>query len=98
MLKKPKIAIMDEATSALDASSEILVSDALEKLVQGHTTSITIAHRLSTIKAADWIVMVGETELEELGVIEQGTYSDLLARPDGKFKALVSAQLDKKQR
>jgi ABC-type multidrug transport system fused ATPase/permease subunit len=44
MFKKPKIAIMDEATSALDASSEILVSDALETLVKGRTTSIAIAH------------------------------------------------------
>jgi len=92
LLKNPKILIMDEATSALDASSEFLVSDALETLVQGRTT-LTIAHRLSTIQKADYIIMIGDTGLNQRGVVEQGTFDGLLSIPDGQFKKLVEQQL-----
>ncbi len=59
------------------------MQEALERLSEGRTT-IAIAHRLSTVRDADQIVV-----LDEGGVVEIGTYDELLAR-DGKFAALVA--------
>ena len=69
----PKILILDEATSSVDTQTEILIQDALQKLLQGRT-SIIIAHRLSTIKYCDRIIVIHK------GIIkEQGTHAELLA-------------------
>ncbi|KAI9203285.1 P-loop containing nucleoside triphosphate hydrolase protein [Polychytrium aggregatum] len=87
LLKNPKILVLDEATSALDATSEYLVSDALDRLVEGRTV-ITIAHRLSTIMKADKIIM-----LESGQVAEQGSFAELMNIPNGKFRELVQRQL-----
>jgi ATP-binding cassette subfamily B protein len=73
LLKDPRILILDEATSALDTTSERLVQQALETVMQGRT-SIAIAHRLSTILAADVIFVVDAGE-----VVERGTHDELLA-------------------
>jgi ATP-binding cassette, subfamily B, bacterial len=83
ILKDPAILILDEATSSLDAHSEVLVQEALEKLMEGRT-SIIIAHRLSTIKKVDRILVIKEGKLAEMGShaelthVENGIYSNLL--------------------
>lgn len=86
IIKQPKILLLDEATSALDTQSEGVVQEALDRASQGRTT-IVIAHRLSTIKGSDNIVVMGN------GIIlEQGTHSQLLQRPEGAYYGLVNAQ------
>lgn len=89
LLKDPKILILDEATSALDAHSEHLVQEALDRLMLGRTV-ITIAHRLSTIRKANRIAV-----LDKGIVAEIGSYSELMALPNGQFKALIERQLVK---
>jgi len=74
LLKDPRILILDEATSHLDATSEHLIQQALEVLLQGRT-SVTIAHRLSTILKADKIVVIDRGR-----VVQVGTHVDLLER------------------
>ena len=73
LLRNPDILILDEATSALDSITERLIQESLEKLSQDRTV-IAIAHRLSTIAKADKVVV-----LEQGKIVEQGTYSELLA-------------------
>lgn len=83
ILKDPAILILDEATSSLDAKSEMLVQQALEKLMEGRTT-IVIAHRLSTIKKVNRIFVIKEGQLAEMGShteltqVDNGIYSNLL--------------------
>ena len=72
--KNPKILILDEATSALDTESEMLVQEALEKLMQNRT-SFVIAHRLSTVRNADEIIVVAKGK-----IIEQGNHEDLMKK------------------
>ena len=74
-VKDAPVLILDEPTSALDAENERAILEALARLMKGRTTLI-IAHRLSTIRHADRIVV-----LEGGGVVEQGTHTELLARP-----------------
>jgi ABC-type multidrug transport system fused ATPase/permease subunit len=81
-LKNPKILVLDEATSALDNNSEILVQQALERLIEGRTV-ITIAHRLSTIQKADRILMVSHGR-----ICEDGTFDELVSQK-GAFAALI---------
>jgi len=73
MLRDPRILILDEATSALDTESEMLVQDALKKLMKGRTTFV-IAHRLSTVRSADKIVVLRQGQ-----IVEAGTHEELLA-------------------
>jgi ATP-binding cassette, subfamily B, bacterial len=83
ILKDPAILILDEATSSLDAHSEVLVQEALEKLMEGRT-SIIIAHRLSTIKKVDRIFVIQDGKLAEMGShvelsgLDNGIYNNLL--------------------
>ncbi len=85
ILRDPAFLILDEPTSALDYESERLIQAGLETLSRGRTV-ITIAHRLSTIRNADRIVV-----LKEGCLAEAGSY-DELARLDGYFQRLLSAQ------
>jgi ATP-binding cassette subfamily B protein len=72
MIKNAPILVLDEATSALDSESEILIQDALWKLMEGRT-AIVIAHRLSTIQKMDRIVV-----LEDGQIVEEGTHAQLM--------------------
>ena len=74
VLKDPRILILDEATSSLDNESELLVQEALDRLMTGRTTFV-IAHRLSTIQKADRIVVLDKGKL-----VEEGTHATLLDR------------------
>ena len=70
----PKILILDEATSSVDTESELLIKDALNKLIKGRT-SIIVAHRLSTIKEVDKIIV-----LQNGKVTEWGKHEELLSK------------------
>ncbi|MHA7131007.1 ABC transporter ATP-binding protein [Algoriphagus namhaensis] len=85
ILKNPAILILDEATSALDSESELLVQEALTKLMQNRTT-LVIAHRLSTIQHADEILVV-----EKGRIIQRGTHTDLMQQ-EGMYQKLSSIQ------
>ena len=86
IMANPPVLILDEATSALDTESERLVQDAILKLMENRT-SIVIAHRLSTIQHADLIVV-----LDDGGIAETGTHSELMEKPDGFYRKLHSFQ------
>ncbi|MDR2770915.1 MAG: ABC transporter ATP-binding protein/permease [Clostridiales Family XIII bacterium] len=73
-LADPPILILDEATSSVDTRTEVLVQQAMERLLHGRT-SFVIAHRLSTIKDADLILVMRDGD-----IAEQGTHEALLAR------------------
>jgi len=88
LLKKPDILILDEATSALDAESETAVNEALSKLMDSSTTTLSIAHRLSTIAAARLVIVLDNNGK----VAETGTFKELVAR-DGPFKKLMQWQI-----
>ncbi len=85
ILKNPPILILDEATSALDSESELLVQQALDRLMKDRTT-LVIAHRLSTIKNATTICVMHEGR-----IVEQGTH-DQLMELNGYYTRLVSMQ------
>ena len=87
ILKDPAILVLDEATSSLDAHSEVLVQEALEKLMEGRTT-IIIAHRLSTIKKVDRIFVIQQGRLAEMG-----SHSELTSLHDGIYSNLLKLQL-----
>jgi subfamily B ATP-binding cassette protein MsbA len=85
ILKNPPVLIFDEATSALDTESEILVQQAIERLMEDRTTFV-IAHRLSTIQRADLILV-----LEGGRMVQIGTHDSLLAEK-GLYKRLYELQ------
>jgi subfamily B ATP-binding cassette protein MsbA len=87
LLKNSPILILDEATSSLDAESELLVQDALAKLMLNRT-SFVVAHRLSTVRRADLIIV-----LDQGRVMEQGRHEELLARGDSLYAKLYSLQI-----
>ena len=85
MLKNAPVLVLDEATSALDSESEVLIQDALWKLMEGRT-AIVIAHRLSTIQKMDRIIV-----MENGKIVEEGTHSDLL-KEEGIYAKLWAHQ------
>jgi ATP-binding cassette subfamily B protein len=82
LLADPRILILDEATSNIDRPTELLIEQALDRLLHGRT-SIIIAHRLSTVRRADEILVI-----EHGRIVQQGTYDELLAQP-GVFRRLA---------
>ena len=91
MIKNTPIVILDEATSALDNKSEAIVQKALDNLIKNKTVFV-IAHRLSTIKNADRIAVITEGELVELG-----NHDELMAIPNGQYRALYEMQFKKQE-
>ncbi|MGA7417876.1 MAG: NHLP bacteriocin export ABC transporter permease/ATPase subunit [Acidimicrobiales bacterium] len=81
---KPRVIFLDEATSALDNRSQAVVMRNIEEM---HATRVIIAHRLSTIRNADRILVLDDGRL-----VQQGTYDELVAEPDGTFARLVHRQ------
>ena len=83
LLADPRILILDEATSNIDRPTEILIEQALDRLLRGRT-SIIIAHRLATVRRADEILV-----MEHGRIAQSGTFDELLA-VDGPFRRLAS--------
>lgn len=82
----PSILVMDEATANIDTETEILIQEALEKLMDGRTT-IMVAHRLSTIQHADCIMVMHKGR-----ICERGTHGELLEQ-DGIYRKLYELQI-----
>lgn len=82
----PAILVLDEATANIDTETESLITQALDRLMEGRTT-IMVAHRLSTIQHADCIIVMHKGR-----IAESGNHQELLAR-DGLYKKLYELQL-----
>ncbi|XXF76976.1 ABC transporter transmembrane domain-containing protein [Myxococcaceae bacterium GXIMD 01537] len=87
LLRRAPVLLLDEATSALDAENEMLVKEALERLMKSRTC-IVIAHRLATVRDVDRIIVV-----EEGRIVEQGPHAELLALGGGYFRLASRQQL-----
>ena len=85
MLANPPMLILDEATSSVDTRTEVLIQNAMEKLMEGRTTFV-IAHRLSTIKKSDLILV-----MDHGNIVEQGTHEELLKK-NGFYANLYNSQ------
>ncbi len=85
VLRNPSIMIFDEATAAVDSETELLIQEAIERLIKGRTT-LMIAHRLSTLRKANKILVVDEGQ-----IIESGSPEELLAKK-GKYYKLIEIQ------
>ncbi len=86
VLKDAPILILDEATSSVDTETELLIQQALERLMVGRTTVI-IAHRLSTIRNADVIAVLSGSR-----VVEMGSHRELISREDGLYRRMNMIQ------
>lgn len=86
LANNPSILVMDEATANIDTETEILIQEALEKLMDGRTT-IMVAHRLSTIQHADCIMVMHKGR-----ICERGTHRELLEQ-DGIYRKLYELQI-----
>jgi ATP-binding cassette subfamily B protein len=87
ILADPDILILDEATSSVDTRTEVLIQQAMEKLMENRT-SFVIAHRLSTIRSADLILVMNDGD-----IVEQGKHEELLAM-DGFYADLYNSQFE----
>jgi ATP-binding cassette subfamily B multidrug efflux pump len=88
LVYNPAILVLDEATSSVDTETEILIQNAINKLMQGRT-AIVIAHRLSTIQNADKIIVLDHGEIKEMG-----THQELLRIDDGYYRKLYDLQFN----
>lgn len=86
LLKNPEIMIFDEATSALDNESEILVQEAIERLMKNRTTFV-IAHRLSTIRNATKIIVIDKGK-----IVQVGTHDELILQEGKLYKKFYEMQ------
>lgn len=90
LLFNPSVLILDEATSSIDSESELLIQQAIDKLIKGRT-SIVIAHRLSTIRKASKIIVLDKGEIKEMG-----THLELLELK-GHYYRLHKMQFEEKE-
>ena len=88
MLENRPMMILDEATSSVDTRKEVLLQEAMDKVMEGRTSFI-IAHRLSTIKNADLILV-----LKDGDIVESGNHEQLLAK-GGFYADLYNSQFEK---
>jgi len=91
MLYDPKLLVLDEATSSVDTETELIMQQALDKVMQGRTC-LVIAHRLSTVREADQILVMHRGELRE-----QGTHEELLHQ-EGLYRKLYEYQYKEQER
>jgi ATP-binding cassette, subfamily B, bacterial len=80
------VLILDEATSSLDSESEVLIQQAMERLMVGRTT-LVIAHRLSTVRALDRLLV-----LDKGRIVEQGRHENLIRLENGLYRRLFERQ------
>ncbi|MVA58652.1 ABC transporter ATP-binding protein [Agrobacterium vitis] len=80
------ILILDEATSSLDSESEMLIQEAMERLMQGRTT-LVVAHRLSTVRALDRLLVFDHGR-----IAEEGTHESLIRMKSGIYRGLFERQ------
>ncbi|WP_423065856.1 ABC transporter ATP-binding protein [Devosia sp. CN2-171] len=85
-LSDARVLILDEATSSLDSESELLIQQAMERLMVGRTT-IVIAHRLSTVRALDRLLVFDGGK-----VVEEGTHEQLVKKAGGIYRRLFERQ------
>jgi ATP-binding cassette, subfamily B, multidrug efflux pump len=90
ILNSPKILVLDEATSSVDTRTELLIQEALDKLMADRT-SVVIAHRLSTIRKADQILVIQDGR-----IVERGTHAELLAQ-QGAYHELYMSQFRRQE-
>jgi len=88
---EPEILVLDEATSSVDTETELLIQDALEKIMRDRTC-LVIAHRLSTIRNADRIIVMHRGEIREMG-----THAELLEK-QGIYYRLYQLQYEREER
>lgn len=88
LVYNPSILVLDEATSSVDTETELLIQNAIEKLMQNRT-AIVIAHRLSTIQSADKIIVLDHGEIKETG-----THQELLRIEGGYYRKLYDLQFN----
>lgn len=88
MVYNPKIIVLDEATSSVDTETEIMIQEAIEKMMKGRT-ALVIAHRLSTIQHADKIIVLDKGEIKEIGS------HDALLKLDSYYAELYNMQYSK---
>jgi ATP-binding cassette, subfamily B, bacterial MsbA len=91
LLKNPDVMIFDEATSALDNESELLVQEAIERMMENRTTFV-IAHRLSTIRNATKIIV-----LDRGKIIQAGKHEELMQQQRGLYRKLYEMQFRDKE-
>jgi len=88
LVYNPAILVLDEATSSVDTETELLIQNAIYKLMLGRT-AIVIAHRLSTIQNADKIIVLDHGEIKEMG-----THQELLKIEHGYYRKLYDLQFN----
>jgi ATP-binding cassette subfamily B protein len=86
-LYNPSILILDEATASVDTETEQLIQHAIDKIIAGRT-SIIIAHRLSTIRKADYIMVLDNGEIKEMG-----NHQELLDKRGAYFELIEKAKV-----